>query len=340
MYQLGQVQFTCRDDPYQEDATSVSISEDTSVDDPTEKNLDINAGLTLEINKADFDGTVDESALTEVVIDSGAGTPVYGQTGITYSTATAAKLGDYMELKLAEVSSSGVLTDFAVTLTKCWASNTDKAAVDNTDTAGIGGGNWFGDTSTASGAAGEFVFFDAFCPKYPSWVSPNPATTSGEYLKEKWDGTSSLHAVHFRQFGFQADSASYAAGADVYYHCFVKVCDKANKATCSTTTVTGTAVSCSSSAYSAPARKRRAGGDDMIKQADLATNKLNVNVVKECPEGQFCLKEKRSTTETTKAPASDTTSAASTSATKADESSSALQATSTCAAMTLLAMLN
>ena len=104
--------------------------------------------------------------------------------------------------------------------------------------------------------------------------------------------------------------------------------------------VTGTAVSCSNSAYSAPARKRRAGGDDMIKQADLATNKLNVNVVKDCPEGQFCLKEKRSTTETTKAPASDTTSPASTSASKADENSSALQATSTCAAMTLLAMLN
>ena len=58
--------------------------------------------------------------------------------------------------------------------------------------------------------------------------------------------------------------------------------------------MTGTAVSCSNSAYSAPARKRRAGGDDMIKQADLATNKLNVNVVKDCPEGQFCLKENQS----------------------------------------------
>ena len=54
MYQLGQVQFTCRVDPYQEDATSVSISEDTSVDDPTEKNLDIRAGLTLQINKVSF----------------------------------------------------------------------------------------------------------------------------------------------------------------------------------------------------------------------------------------------------------------------------------------------
>ena len=51
MYQLGQVQFTCRVDPYQEDATQVTISEDTAVDDPTEKNLDINSGLTLEINK-------------------------------------------------------------------------------------------------------------------------------------------------------------------------------------------------------------------------------------------------------------------------------------------------
>merc|ERR1711937_538798 len=204
-------------------------------------------------------------------------------------------------------------------------------------TAGLGGGNWFGDTSTTSGAAGEFVFFDAFCPKYPSWVSPNPATTSGEYLKEKWDGTSSLHAVHFRQFGFQADAASYAAGADVYYHCFVKVCDKANKDTCSTTTVTGAAVSCSNSAYAAPSRKRRAGGNDMIKQADLATNKLNVNVVTECPKGQFCLKDKR--TADSSSDQNKPTSTAATSTTKTDDNSSALKATSTCAAMTLLAML-
>ena len=48
------------------------------------------------------------------MVDSGAAAgPVYGQSGISYNTAATAKLGDYMELKLAEVSSSGVLTDFA-----------------------------------------------------------------------------------------------------------------------------------------------------------------------------------------------------------------------------------
>jgi len=116
------------------------------------------------------------------------------------------------------------------------------------------------------------------------------------------------------------------------------VCDKADAATCSTTTVTGAAVSCSNSAYAAPSRKRRAGGNDMIKQADLATNKLNVNVVTECPKGQFCLKDKRTAESTVKQDSQTSTAASST--TKTDKDSSALKATSTCAAMTLLAMLN
>ena len=111
MYQIGQVKFTCRVDPYQEDATSVVITEDEAVDDPVEQRVDINAGLSLEINKAAFDGALDESTLAEVVIDSGAGT--YGQAALTYTTATEAKLGDYMELKLVETGGSGVMTDFS-----------------------------------------------------------------------------------------------------------------------------------------------------------------------------------------------------------------------------------
>ena len=111
MYQIGQVKFTCRVDPYQEDATSVVITEDEAVDDPVEQRVDINAGLSLEINKAAFDGALDESTLAEVVIDSGAGT--YGQAALTYTTATEAKLGDYMELKLIETGGSGVMTDFS-----------------------------------------------------------------------------------------------------------------------------------------------------------------------------------------------------------------------------------
>ena len=151
----------------------------------------------------------------------------------------------------------------------------------------------------------------------------------------------------FRQFGFKADAANYAAGADVYYHCFVKVCDKANKATCSTTTVnyflltrsiqiyvnqvTGDAVSCSNSVYTAPSRKRRFSGNDMLKQMDLATNKLNVNVITDCPKGEFCLQGKR-TAKSTEAPVNQ-------SSTKTDINSSALNAMSTCAAITLLTML-
>ena len=104
----------------------------------------------------------------------------------------------------------------------------------------------------------EFVFFDDFCPIFPSWVGPNP---SAAYLKESWDKTSSLHAIHFRyvilykcwianisvwiwitkifsQFGFQSQNADYnTGGATIYYHCFLKVCSSSNAATCSLTTV-------------------------------------------------------------------------------------------------------
>ena len=114
MYQLGQVKFTCRVDSYQEDATAaVTITEDDAIADPVEQRVDLRAGLTLQINKAEFDGgsAVDESSLTEVVIDSGAST--YGQASITYTAATDAKLGDYMELKLVENGASGVMTDFS-----------------------------------------------------------------------------------------------------------------------------------------------------------------------------------------------------------------------------------
>lgn len=255
MYQMGQVKFTCRIDPYQEDATGVvTITEDTAVADPSDKYVDIAAGLELKVNKADFltASAQDESALAAVTVDADAGTPVYGQAGITYTAATSAKLGDYMELKLENAAASTVLADFAVSLTKCWASTTALAATDDTGT----GGSYYADTQTS--AAGEFVFWDQFCSKYPSWVGPNPVATTGLYLNEAWEGASSLHAVHFRQFGFNAEQTNYAAaGSDIYYHCFVKVCDKASKATCSTTTLTGATRTCAATAYTGPSRRRR-----------------------------------------------------------------------------------
>ena len=44
---------------------------------------------------------------------------------------------------------------------------------------------------------------------------------------------------NWRQFGFVSDQANYVAGSnnELYYHCFVKVCEKSSEATCSTTTV-------------------------------------------------------------------------------------------------------
>merc|ERR1712176_924376 len=298
MYQLGQVKFSCRIDPYQEDAGVVTITEDTAVTDPAQQYLDIAASINLAVNKAVFDGgsPQDEAALasgTAVLVDSGATTPVYGQA-ITYATAQAATLGDYMELKLEPVGASTVLTDFAVSLTKCWASRQPLPATDDTNAADStkSGTNYYPDTSTAAGAADEFVFFDDFCPLYPSWVGPNPAGTGG-YLNEEWGGASSLHAVHFRQFGFNADQAAYATntGASIYYHCFVKICDKSTKATCSTTTLTGAATSCSASRFAAPTRRRR----DLIKrEAEEEATQLDapeVSVQGDCEGDAVCVNE-------------------------------------------------
>ena len=51
MYQLGQVKFSCRIDPYQEDAGVVTITEDTAVTDPAEQYLDIAGAIKLDVNK-------------------------------------------------------------------------------------------------------------------------------------------------------------------------------------------------------------------------------------------------------------------------------------------------
>ena len=129
MYQLGQVKFSCRIDPYQEDAGVVTIYEDHAHSDPAEQYLDINNSIDLAVNRvssnefykntknnqAFFDGgsPQDEAAFasgTPITVDSDAGT--YGQA-ISYAAATTAKLGDYMELKLEPVGASTVLTDFA-----------------------------------------------------------------------------------------------------------------------------------------------------------------------------------------------------------------------------------
>jgi len=298
MYQLGQVKFSCRIDPYQEDAGVVTITEDTAVTDPAQQYLNIAASIDLKVNKAVFDGGSPQDEATfasgsPVLVDSGANTPVYGQA-ITYAAANAATLGDYMELKLEPVGASTVLTDFAVSLTKCWASRQALPATDDTNanSATQTGTNYYPDTSNAAGAADEFVFFDDFCPLYPSWVGPNPVGTGG-YLNEEWGGASSLHAVHFRQFGFNADQAAYATntGASIYYHCFVKICDKSTAATCSTTTLTGATTSCSATKFAAPTRRRR----DLIKrEAEEEATQLDapeVSIQGDCEGDAVCVNE-------------------------------------------------
>jgi len=280
MYQLGQVKFTCRiPGGFQEDATGVvTISEDTAVTDPNDKFVDLAAGLELKINKAVFDGgsPKDETSFSAVAVNADAATAVYGQASISYTDASTADLGDYMELKLENAGSSSVLTDFAVSLTKCWASTNEMKATD--DTGVSGGTNYFDDTSTVGGGVGEFLFWDSFCSKYPSWVGPNPASVTGGYLKETWEGASSLHAVHFRQFGFNTEQANYAgAGSDIYYHCFIKVCDKASKTTCSTTTLTGATRTCSATTYTGPSARRRRQAEEA--EAEANATEINTPVI-------------------------------------------------------------
>ena len=71
MYQLGRVIFTCRLDPFQEDAASITISEDLAISDPGEQRVDLAAGLELQIGRSDFDGTkiTDEDSLSLYTID-------------------------------------------------------------------------------------------------------------------------------------------------------------------------------------------------------------------------------------------------------------------------------
>ena len=66
-----------------------------------------------------FDGgsPKDETSFSAVAVNADAATSVYGQASISYTDATSADLGDYMELKLENAGSSSVLTDFALVVT-------------------------------------------------------------------------------------------------------------------------------------------------------------------------------------------------------------------------------
>ena len=72
--------------------------------------------------------------------------------------------------------------------------------------------------------------------------------------------------------------ANTGAGVDMYFHCFAKVCTIANEATCSTSTVTGTAItSCAATPVAAPTRRRR---DDHAANDETGPEKLDAAVIK------------------------------------------------------------
>ena len=50
MYQLGQVQISCKVNPYQEDAGVVTVTEDAAVADISDKYVDVAGGLELKVN--------------------------------------------------------------------------------------------------------------------------------------------------------------------------------------------------------------------------------------------------------------------------------------------------
>ena len=70
--------------------------------------LDLATDLTLQIGKVVFDGnSIDENALTSFAASASS----TGQTSLSYASTTTATLGDYMELKLVDGSTSQVLTN-------------------------------------------------------------------------------------------------------------------------------------------------------------------------------------------------------------------------------------
>ena len=49
LYQLGQVKFRCRIDPYQEDSASITVIEDSYISNPNDKQVDLASGLQLDV---------------------------------------------------------------------------------------------------------------------------------------------------------------------------------------------------------------------------------------------------------------------------------------------------
>jgi hypothetical protein len=234
--QMEQVKFTCKLEPFQEDAGAVTVSQGDLVSDAAFK-LDLRSLVTLEVSTAGADTLNPNTAATAYD----------GSTAmLTMATAgaTTANIGDHVELRLKDVAPATALTSYALSLYRCWASKDAKAT-----TAGE-------ETLTGADTALEFEFWDEFCPKY-NWVAPESGATTGSgYLKTHWDRATSLHAINFRQFAFL--DSGFTIGTDtISYHCYVKVCPIADVATCSTKNLADTANTCVAPTYYNPAGRRR-----------------------------------------------------------------------------------
>ena len=76
------------------------------ISDPSDKRIDLRANLILEVGKSSFtQNSVAENTLTESTITSSTA-PNANLGALEYQTASAANIGDYMQLLLKDTSTT------------------------------------------------------------------------------------------------------------------------------------------------------------------------------------------------------------------------------------------
>jgi len=254
--QMEQVKFTCKLEPFQEDAGVVTITQGDLVEDDAFK-LDLRSLVELKVSTAAAD-TAQPSAAASYD----------GKTAMmTVTEATTASMGDHVELRLKDVTGQTATTAYALSLYKCWASKAEKAST--------AGESTLTDTlTTTTDTALEFQFWDEFCPLY-NWVAPESGASTGNgYLKTHWDRASSLHAINFRQFAFLSTDFTVTSDTtttdSIHYHCFVKVCPLTDETTCSTKKLDNNPNVCTAPTYYNPAGRRRRDAElERTRRSDL-----------------------------------------------------------------------
>ena len=81
-------------------------NDDNAIPDPSDERIDLQSNLVLEVGKSTFtENAVSESGMTETTITSS--TDANANLGtIEYNTASTANIGDYMQLKLKDTSTT------------------------------------------------------------------------------------------------------------------------------------------------------------------------------------------------------------------------------------------